>query len=143
MSPRSLLGRKQFVTRRIVDHSGEAASLLARQTILRRPAFQRHRYTEHRISVRKIRRAVERIDVPSVVAALIVQPLLFAEHVMQRKLLADALADERLGSAVGGSYQIGVTLVLNLQSLVEILQEQRACLACDGRHGGEETFGME
>ena len=92
--------------------------------------------------MREIGGAVQRIDVPAILAALIVQSLLFAQHIMRRKLLGDALADQHLGGAVGRRHQIGVALVLDLQSLMEIRQQQRSGLASDGRHGGEIAFGM-
>ena len=82
MRASSLLRSKEFIARGIVHHACNPSCLLP-ATVL-----QRHGHAEHRISVGKIRRAIERIDIPAVVAALIVQPLLFAQHVMRRKLLA-------------------------------------------------------
>src|SRR6202158_4862300 len=101
--------------------------------------LQRHGDGEHRISMREMRSTVERIDVPAVIAALIVQPLLFAQHVMRGKLLADAFANQRFGSTVCRRHQIGVAFVFNLQTLMEILQQQSTRLASDGRHGWEKA----
>src|SRR5271165_4614481 len=107
-----------------------------------RPAFQSHRHAKYRISVGKVRGAIEGIDVPAEVAALIVESLLFAEDVVPRKLPADALADQSLGSAIRRRHQVGVALVLNLESLVEILHQERSGLASDGRHNGEKSLGI-
>src|SRR5579862_1663255 len=83
-------GAEEFIARWIVNDSGYAFCF----RIL--PMFQRHRHTEDRVSVSKIRGAVERIDVPTVVAALIVEALLFPEDVVRGKQLSDALADQSL-----------------------------------------------
>ncbi len=90
----------------------------------------------------KVRGAIERIYVPTVVAALIVESLLFTQYVVPRKLLGDALAYQRFGGAIRSRHQIGVALVFNLESLMKILHEQRAGLASDGRHGGEKRLGI-
>src|SRR5580658_8612732 len=87
----------------------------------------------------EVRGAVERIDVPAIVAALIVQSLLFPQHVVRGKLLTDALADQRFGSAVGRGHQVRIALVFDLQFLVEVLDKQRARFARNGRHGWKEA----
>ena len=73
--------------------------------------------------MREIGGAIEWIDIPAIIAALIVQTLLLAQHIMRGKLLGDALADQHFGRTVCRCHQIGVALVLDLQSLVEILQQ--------------------
>jgi len=50
--------------------------------------------------MRKVRRAIEGIDVPAVVAALVAEALLFAENVVGGPPRADALPNQRLGRAV-------------------------------------------
>jgi len=89
----------------------------------------------------KVRRAIQRIDIPAVIAALVVQSLLFAENVMRGKLLADALADQGLGGAVGCGHQVGVPFVFDLQPLVKIFEQKRAGLARNGGHSGKEAVG--
>ena len=42
----------------------------------------RQRNAKHRIAMRKIRRSIQRIDIPAVIPALIVQPLFLAQHVV-------------------------------------------------------------
>src|SRR6478752_1688473 len=90
--------------------------------------------------MRKVGCPIEGIDIPSIFVAAIVEPLLFSHDIMRWKLLGHALADEHLGGAVGRGDQIGVTLVLNLESLMKIFEEQCASLAGDGGHGGNETL---
>ena len=49
--------------------------------------------------MREVRRAIERIDIPAILAALIAEPLLFAENVVRRPLLRDAFADQDFSAA--------------------------------------------
>ena len=72
----------------------------------------------------KVCSAIQRIDIPAIVTAPVVEPLLFAKHVMRRKLFADALANQRLRRAVCCSHQIGLALVFDLQLLVKIFQQE-------------------
>ena len=68
----SLLGREQLVARGIVNHAGNSPVLV----------LQSQRNAEHRKSVRKVGGAIERIDIPAIVAAGIDQALLFAENIV-------------------------------------------------------------
>ena len=88
--------------------------------------------------MRKIRRAIERIDIPAIFASLIVQSLLFAKHVVIGPLLRDALANQFFRRTVGRGNQIGFTLVFNLEMLMKEIHQQSTRLASDGRHGGKE-----
>ena len=56
--------------------------------VLQSPMFQSHGNAEDRISMREIRRAIQRIDVPAIVAALIVQSLLFAQNIVRGPTVA-------------------------------------------------------
>jgi hypothetical protein len=66
--------------------------------------------------MRKVGRTIERIDIPSIVTALIAEPLLLPQHIMRWKLLANALPNQNLRRTIRGCHQIGVTLVLDLQT---------------------------
>ncbi len=44
--------------------------------------------------MREVRSSIERIDIPTVIAALIVQSLLFPQNVVRRPLLRDAFANQ-------------------------------------------------
>src|SRR5215469_11506846 len=79
--------------------------------------------------------AVERIDIPAIVAAGVDETLLFAKDVVAGKLTSDPLPDERLRLAVGGRHQIGFSLVLDVYIAAEKPHEQRARLAGDLSHG--------
>jgi hypothetical protein len=76
--------------------------------------------------------AIEGVDIPAVVAALVVQSLFFAQHIVPGKLLLDAFTNQRFGSAVGRCDQIGVALVFDLDVLLKIMHQQRARLAGNG-----------
>lgn len=82
--------------------------------------------------MREVRRAVERIDVPAILAALVAEPLLFAQDVVRRPLLPDAFPDQDFGSAVRRGHEISLALVLDLQVLVEMMHQQSAGFAGDG-----------
>ena len=88
----------------------------------------------------EVRSAIKRIDIPAIVAALIVQSLFFAQHVMRRPLLGDALADQDLGRTIGCRDQVGVAFVLHFQVLVEVMHQQCACFARNRVHGGQEAL---
>ena len=82
--------------------------------------------------MREVRRAVQRIDVPAIVAALVAESLLFAENVVRGPLLANAFADQDFGSAISRRHQVGLALVFDLQVLVEVMHQQSAGFAGDG-----------
>ena len=81
--------------------------------------------------MRKVRSAIQRIDVPAIIAALIAESLLFAENVVGWPLLADAITNQCLGGAIGRRHQVGVAFVLNLQLLMKVIHQQRARFAGD------------
>src|SRR5258708_15746216 len=83
--------------------------------------------------------AVQRINVPAIVAALVAESLLFTKNIVRRPLLADAFSDQHFGSAVRRRHQIGLALVFNFEMLVEMMHQQRTGLARDSGHGGEKT----
>src|ERR1700675_1570162 len=97
-----------------------------------------HGDAEDWISVGKVSRAVQWIDIPAIVAALIIEPLLFAQNVVGWPVLMDALANQHLRGTVRGGNQVGFALVFDFQMLMEIAHQQRAGFARDGGHGGEK-----
>src|SRR5271169_4399911 len=101
--------------------------------------LQRNRHAEYRKSVREVRRAIERIDIPAILATLIGEPLLFAQHVVCRPLLPDAFPDQHLGRAIRRRHQVGISLVFDLQVLMKVMHQQSARLASNGRHGWEKA----
>src|SRR6185312_9844962 len=80
------LSREQFIARRIVTNPRNHLLI----------SFETHRYTEHGISVGEIRGAIERVDVPAEFAAGVAQPLFFAQNIVRRPDLTNALPDQRL-----------------------------------------------
>ena len=68
--------------------------------------------------MREVRRAIQRIYIPAIIAALIAKSLLFTQNVVRGPLLADAVADQHFGSPVGRRYQVSVALVFDLQVLL-------------------------
>jgi hypothetical protein len=72
----SLLRREEFIARRIVNNACDPSRLPGV------PLLKTHRHREHWISVGEIRSAIERVDVPPVLSAPIVQPLLFSQDIV-------------------------------------------------------------
>src|SRR5579864_3404429 len=103
--------------------------------------LQSHGNAEDRVTVSKVRSAIERIDVPPVRASGIAQTLLLAQNVVIRPQAANAFANQTLRFAIGSGNQISFALVLDLDVLVEIFEQQRAGFARDGFHGGEKLMG--
>ncbi len=83
--------------------------------------------------------AVERVDVPAIVAAGIDQALLFAENIVAGPTRFDAFPDQNLGLAVGDRDQVGIALVLDLHVLLEVSHQQGARLAGDLGHAREQS----
>src|ERR1700722_15369112 len=134
MGTASLLSGKQLVTRGIINYRGNALALLTGG-----PALETHGNAKHGKSMGEVRSAIQWVDVPAIVAALITQPLFFAEHIVCGPVLLDALADQHFRSTVGSRDQIGIPFVFDFQVLMEIMHQQRASLARDGGHDGKKA----
>ena len=67
----------------------------------------------------EIRSTVERIDVPAIVAACVLQAAFFAENVKARPALAQTLSDEQFGLAIGHRNQISLAFVFHGDALPE------------------------
>src|SRR6202050_3811797 len=78
--------REQFVPRRIIDHARNPAPSI----------IQTHRNAKHREAMSKVRGSVQRVDVPAVIAARVLQSAFFAEYVMGGPVLAKTLPYENL-----------------------------------------------
>ena len=117
-------GGEHLVASRIVNYSRDPLPL----------AFHRQRNAKHRKAMRKIRGAVQRIDVPLVFAARFDARSLFPQHVMSRKLVANPFQNQRLRLAIGHRNQIHVALVFNLHVLPKVVHEQAARLASHSLH---------
>ena len=88
--------------------------------------------------MREVGGAVERIDVPAILASGIVQAFFLAQHIVRWPERTNALANQRFGFAVGGCDEVGVALVFNFDVQIEVLHEERARLAGDCSYGGNE-----
>ena len=71
----------------------------------------------------EISSTVERIDIPAVVAARILQAAFFAENVEARPALVQPLSDEQLGLAIGHRNQIGLAFIFHGDALPKILHQ--------------------
>src|SRR5579864_2168123 len=100
--------------------------------------LQAERNAKYRVAMRKVCCAVERIDIPAVLTAGVMQALLLAKNIVIRPQAANAFADQNLRFAIGSGNQIGVAFVFNFDVLVEILEQQRARFARYGLHVGKE-----
>ena len=109
---------EHLVARRIVNHTRDPLP----------QSLHCERNAKHRIAVRKIRSAIERIDVPLVLAAGFDPRSLFTHHVVSWKLMADPLQNHRLRLSIGHRDQIHVALIFNLHVLPKILHQQAARL---------------
>src|SRR5208337_5561961 len=69
----ALLGREQFIPRGIVDYAGNP------------PAFEFHsqRDAKHRKPVGEIRSSIQRIDIPTVIAATVIEAAFLAQNVVR------------------------------------------------------------
>src|SRR5580698_4218504 len=130
VSATSLLGGKEFVASGIVNDAGDALALV----------LECHGNAEEGKAVGKVGGAVERVDVPAVVAAGVQQAAFLAEDIVRRPVLAQALANEGFGFAVGDGDQVGLALVFDGYVAMEILHEQGAGLAGNLR-GGRNNVG--
>src|SRR5579863_6124792 len=124
----SLLGGEEFVASGIVDDSSDALALV----------LERHGDAKDGEAVGEIGGAIERVDVPAVVAAGILQAALFAENVVRRPVLTQALADQDLGFAVSDGNEVSVALVFDGHVAVEVVHEQGAGFAGNLGRGGDD-----
>src|SRR5580692_6773718 len=146
LRPSSPLRGKQFIARGIVNHRCDAfpfpfLSLMFQSLMFQSMVFQSNRHAKHRKSVREVRRSIERIDIPAILAALVAESLLFAQNIVRRPLLPDPFADQHLGSAVSRRHQVSIALVFDLQMLMEVLHQQSTRFASDRRHGRKKAVG--
>src|SRR5579884_1072581 len=119
IGPPAEFRREQLIARWIEADSGNHFVLM----------LQTHRHTKHRKSVGEVRSAIERVNVPAIVASRISEAFLFTQNVVSGKLRADPLADQGLRLAIGNCDQISFALIFNLDLLIEVLHEQSAGLA--------------
>jgi hypothetical protein len=118
------LSGEHLVASWIVNHSRDPLPM----------AFHGQRNAKHWKAVRKIRCAIQRIDIPLVFAARFDARSLFPNHVMSRKLVANPFQNQRLRLAIRDRNQIHVALVFNLHVLPKVVHEQAARLASHGLH---------
>ena len=128
----AFLRGKQFVAGRIVNHARYALTFV----------FDRQRHAEHRVAVREIGGAIERVDVPLVVTAGFNARSLFAHNIVRRELTANAREDQGLRFAVGDGDEIGIPFVFDLHVTAEMDHQKRAGFAGDRFHGREQRGGM-
>ncbi len=91
----ALLRRKHLIAQRIVDHaSHHLAICIRRQPGARRSSPSNH--AERRKPMRKVRRPIQRIDIPAILALQPVARPLFAIDPMRRKRRLQPLANQLL-----------------------------------------------
>ena len=123
----SLLGREKLVARGIVKNTCDAFAFV----------FDTERDAEHRITVREVRRTVERIDIPARVAAGFNAGPFFPHHIVRRKFRSDSLQNERFGLAVGNRDQVDIAFVFDGHASAKMFHEKRAGFARDRFHDGK------
>ena len=80
VSAASLFRREQFIPRGIVNHSSDPIPFV----------LQSHRNAKHRETMREVRGSVQRVNVPAVIAARVLEPTFFAEYVVRRPVSGGA-----------------------------------------------------
>src|ERR1051326_63627 len=123
--------RKHFTASRVIDSPSDDLSL----------ELQSHRHAEHREPVGEVRSAVERIDQPAIVAALVLQAAFFTQDVVTGPKLSYTIANQCLRLPVSNRDQIGFAFVFHRNMLREILHQQRARFPRDLGHGRKEIAG--
>src|SRR5205085_6020843 len=108
---------EEFVSQGIVDDADDYAALV----------FERDGDAEGRVAVRVVRRAVERVNYPLVLALLTLDcdyvARLLAQYRVARVVASDALDDEALGGEVCLRDEVYVALVRDLNRAPELLCE--------------------
>src|SRR5713226_5485573 len=114
-------GGEQFIVKRVEDDSCD----------YRVPLRETYRDAKTWIAVRKVRRAVERIDVPAEfrIRGALVPRSLFRSDRMFGKILGQALDNGRFRTLVCLRHQVHVALVRNLRRVVKLLAQDLAGLS--------------
>src|SRR5258708_22411234 len=94
---------KQLTPRGTINDRGNALAGLSGG-----PALQTHGTAENWKSMCEVCRAIQRIDVPAIFAALIAESLFFSKNIVRGPQLANAVADQHLGSAIRRRNQVGL-----------------------------------
>src|SRR5437879_10326804 len=95
ISSASLFGRKQLVSRGIVNHARDSLPL----------PLQRQRHAEHGKSVSKVSGSVQRVHIPAIVTTGLYARALFPEHIMLGPTRLDALQNQGLGLPIRHSHR--------------------------------------
>jgi len=88
--------------------------------------------------MREIRRAVKRIDIPTIFAARLNPRSLFSNHFMGWPLRADTLENELLRRPIRLGDQVRIALVFDLDPAAKKLHQQRPGFTRDRRHSRYE-----
>src|ERR1017187_3028602 len=89
--------------------------------------------------MRKIRGAVEWINVPLVFAASLDARSFFTHYIVSWKLLANSLENQRFRLPVGDRHQINVAFVFDLHMLTKMFHQQSARLSSHSLHRRNEV----
>ena len=87
--------------------------------------------------MRKVRRPIERINIPNVVVALIDAATLFRHNRMRRELRSNARDDELLGGAISHGHGVKQALVFDSHLLV-VAHQNCTGVACNVRGEGNK-----
>jgi len=114
------LGDEELIVKRRID---DADAQLVRPLVSNGNA-------EQGIRVREVRRAVERIDIPSLAGIAAANAAFFTNDRAARELFSQSFDDQALGSAVGIRDEIGApSLMFAVERAMQVVQEQRARFA--------------
>src|SRR6516162_1798742 len=122
------LGSKKFMASRVVEHANLNLVITPRQ---------RDRYAKHRITMGKVRRSVQWIDVPAKLGVGIGTCAFLTNDSMLRPARMQTVGDQLLRSAISRRHQIDVTFVFNFDVPVEVAHQQSPGFASDGFEIGQ------
>ena len=137
LRPPAARGGKHLITQRIIDHTRDHLTIVAR----RQPgpsllATQHH--AERRKTVSEVGGTVQRIDVPAKLAFQAGTRAFFAKHSVIRKGRVQPLDDELFTGPIGLGDQVHIALVLRTHTALIEAAQQRPGFARNGLRGFDE-----
>src|SRR5882757_201142 len=119
---------KHLIPQRVVDHASHYLAIrIGSQP--RRTSLQAQNHAERRKPMRKVRRPIQRIDIPAILALEASSRPLLAVHSMRRKRRLQLLHNQLLARTISLGHKIDITLVLGRHALGIEPSQQRSRLS--------------
>src|SRR5277367_2054025 len=136
----SLLRDEELIARGIVDYASDQCAVFVRGQSCR-AVLKAERYAEYRKAMREICRAIQRIDIPAILAVELIARSFFAVNAMVRKMRVHALDDQLFRGAVSYGDKINIGLVFGGDAAVIEIANERSCFKRYARSGTCELQG--